>query len=84
MEPARTMMTGVLRETRGGKVEVLAMAIVPRHERYRTSEPHSAICFIPLRSWRKGPRCHIPMHYGTQHLHGTNTFPIFKISKVSR
>ena len=71
-------MTGVLlRGTRDGKVEVLAMAIVPRHERYRTSEPHSASCFIPLRSWRKGPKVPYTDAPGTKHLHGTYTFPIF-------
>jgi hypothetical protein len=45
------MITGVLCETRDGKDEVLAM-IVPGHERYRSSEPQSAInAFISLSSF---------------------------------
>ena len=47
IEPARTMGTGVLRETRGGKDEVLAMA-VPGHEMHRTSELKVPSAFIPL------------------------------------
>ena len=38
VEPTRTMGTGVLCETRSGKVKALAMA-VPGYERHRSSEP---------------------------------------------
>jgi hypothetical protein len=63
------MMTGVLHETRtrGGKDEVLAMA-VPGHERHWQSA-------IRLYTLAKGSRCQLtPMHHGTQYCTGTNTF----------
>ena len=54
IEPARTMGTGVLRETRGGKDEVLAM-VVPGHERgtgYQSLEVPTALYTFQVRGER--------------------------------